>query len=36
MRDTIVRLGLLEVVDEGRLYASIEEGVDAFRQEAPG
>ena len=36
VRDTIVRLGLLEVVDEGRLYASIEEGVEAFRREAPG
>jgi high affinity sulfate transporter 1 len=33
VRDQIVRLGLLEVVDEGRLYGSVSEGVEAFLRE---
>jgi MFS superfamily sulfate permease-like transporter len=37
VRDQIVRLGLLEVVDERRLYGSVKEGVDAFLLEStPG
>ena len=34
VRDQIVRLGLLEVVDERRLYGSVTEGVKAFQREA--
>jgi MFS superfamily sulfate permease-like transporter len=33
VRDQIVRLGLLEVVDERRLYGSVKEGVEAFLRE---
>jgi MFS superfamily sulfate permease-like transporter len=34
VRDTIVRYGLLETIDEGHLYRSVTEGVEAFRREA--
>ncbi len=34
VRDTIVRYGLLETVDEGHFYRSVTEAVEAFRREA--
>ena len=34
VRDTIVRYGLLETIDQGHLYRSVTEGVAAFRREA--
>ena len=34
VRDTIVKYGLLETIDEGHLYRSVTEGVEAFRREA--
>ena len=36
VRDTIVRYGLLETIDEGHLYRSVTEAVEAFRREAAG
>jgi high affinity sulfate transporter 1 len=36
VRDTIVKYGLLETIDEGHLYRSVTEGVEAFRREAGG
>jgi high affinity sulfate transporter 1 len=36
VRDTIVRFGLLETIDQGHLYASVTEGVEAFRREGQG
>ena len=36
VRDTIVRYGLLETIDEGHLYGSVKEGVEAFAREAGG
>ena len=33
VRDTIVRYGLLETIDEGHLYASVDEAVAAFHRE---
>ena len=33
VRDSIVRYGLLETIDEGHLYASVDEAVDAFHRE---
>jgi MFS superfamily sulfate permease-like transporter len=36
VRDTIVRYGLLLTIDEGHLYSSVKEGVEAFRREAGG
>ena len=36
VRDTIVRYGLLETIDEGHLYRSVTEAVEAFRREAGG
>lgn len=33
VRDTIVRFGLLETIDQGHLYASVTEGVEAFLRE---
>jgi high affinity sulfate transporter 1 len=36
VRDTIVRYGLLETIDEGHLYRSVTEGVEAFRRETGG
>ena len=34
VRDTIVRYGLLQTIDEGHLYGSVKEGVEAFGREA--
>ena len=34
VRDTIVRYGLLETIDQGHLYRSVTEAVEAFRREA--
>jgi anti-anti-sigma regulatory factor len=41
VRDHIVRYGLLETIDEGHFYRSVDEAVEAFRREvgdatAPG
>ena len=36
VRDTIVRYGLLETIDEGHFYRSVTEGVEAFGREAGG
>ena len=36
VRDTIVRYELLQTIDEGHLYGSVKEGVEAFRREAGG
>jgi high affinity sulfate transporter 1 len=36
VRDHIVRYGLLETIDQGHLYESIHEAVDAFEREAGG
>jgi len=36
VRDWIVRYGLLETIDEGHLYASVHEGVDAYLAEYGG
>ena len=33
VRDAIVRFGLLETIDQGHLYASVTEGVEAFLRE---
>ena len=33
VRDTIVRYGLLETIDQGHLYRSVTEAVEAFRRE---
>ena len=33
VRDTIVRYGLLETIDEGHLYRSVSEAVEAYRLE---
>jgi len=33
VRDTIVRYGLLQTIDEGHLYGSVKEGVEAFGRE---
>ena len=33
VRDTIVRYGLLETIDQGHLYRSVDEAVEAFRRE---
>jgi len=33
VRDAMVRFGLLETIDEDHLYASVTEGVEAFREE---
>ena len=33
VRDSIVRYGLLETIDEGHLYASVDEAVDAYHRE---
>ena len=33
VRDTIVRYGLLQTIDEGHLYGSVKDGVEAFRRE---
>jgi MFS superfamily sulfate permease-like transporter len=33
VRDTIVRYGLLETIDEGHFYPSVTQGVEAFRRE---
>ncbi len=34
VRDSIVRYGLLETIDQGHLYRSVTEAVEAFRREA--
>ena len=34
VRDTIVTYGLLETIDQGHLYRSVEEAVEAFEREA--
>ncbi len=34
VRDTIVRYGLLQTIDEGHLYGSVKDGVEAFGREA--
>ncbi len=34
VRDTIVRYGLLQMIDEGHLYGSVKDGVKAFLREA--
>ena len=36
VRDTIVRYGLLETIDEGHLYRSVTEAVEAFARETGG
>jgi high affinity sulfate transporter 1 len=36
VRDTIVRYGLLETIDQGHLYPSVTEAVKAFRREVGG
>jgi hypothetical protein len=36
VRDAIVRFGLLETIDQGHLYASVTEGVEAFLREGQG
>ena len=36
VRDAMVRFGLLETIDEDHLYASVTEGVEAFRSEGQG
>ena len=33
VRDAIVRYGLLETIDEGHLYQSVDEAVDAYHRE---
>ena len=33
VRDTIVRYGLLETIDEGHFYRSVDEAVEAHRRE---
>jgi MFS superfamily sulfate permease-like transporter len=33
VRDSIVRYGLLETIDQGHLYGSVTEGVEAFQRE---
>jgi len=33
VRDTIVRYGLLQTIDEGHLYGSVKDGVTAFLRE---
>jgi MFS superfamily sulfate permease-like transporter len=35
VRDTIVKYGLLETIDQGHFYRSVTEGVEAFRQWTP-
>jgi anti-anti-sigma regulatory factor len=34
VRDTIVRYGLLETIEEGHFYRSVEEAVEALQREA--